>query len=145
MTQTWAWDDLAEDMQVILSDFLDATEAPAVLVAHRLALSRLPQVRLDDEDAPLTAAQAADPRCGLDRGVAYAHAIDPERVAPIVIAGGRWLDGRHRVFAARARGQTHIWAFDLTGQVAPAFTQGGLGALLPAPAPTQPRRSRSPR
>lgn len=151
-SRTVAWIDLPDDMRCILGDFLihpgtGDLVPPAHLQATQIELSRLPFYPLDDEHAPLSEQAAEDE--GQDRGVAYALRINPVKAPPIVLAHDWWLDGRHRVYSARARGDTHIWAFDLTGLVAPRFNASspdfsgyGLGGIQPATEPQNTPSSR---
>ena len=130
------WADLPPDMQVILSDYLMAPGLadwvePDGLWARPQAVADLPQVPLDDEDEPLSADEA-DAQ-GVDRGVAYAQAMDLSKTPPIVTAFGRWLDGRHRVFRARELGQPWVWAFDLSRLISMSALQNiyKLGEITP--------------
>lgn len=136
------WSALPEDMQVILGDYLrlDGITNPEGLWAAPLAVARLPRALLDDEDAPLSAEEAD--AAGVDRGVAYARAMVLDATPPIVVAHGHWLDGRHRVFAAREQQREWVWAFDLTEQMPDGLgTFFHLGSLGPEP----PSRRRRPR
>lgn len=144
--------DLYEDMQVILGDCL-AKEGclwkamPENLEAVVIPLSCLPLAGLDDDDAPTLLSRDEADEAGYDRGSAYAQAMVMANTPPILIADGRWMDGRHRVHQARALGETHIWAFDLSG--IGCAQVGGLGPLVSDPyveseKPAKPKARRSP-
>lgn len=114
-----AFADLPEDMQCLVEQLvLDADEdavIPAMLPLGTVPLAGLPDLPLDD----------------LERGEAYALDMDPDLVPPVLIAEGHFLDGRHRSFAARARGVERIAAIDLSGIVPPAAARGhSMGRVL---------------
>jgi len=144
MRRWFRLDSLPEDMQVILGDYLEASGNvdPEGLWATPVAVSRLPRVLLDDEQEPTLAQRSANR--GVDRGVAYALAMRVEKTPPIVMAHGRWLDGRHRAFAARAQGVATLWAFDLSAHMtaAQAAWFGGLGEVAPEGVEATPGRRR---
>lgn len=62
---------------------------------------------------------------GVDVSGYPAHAVAsylPEELPPIVIAGGKLVDGGHRVAAAQRRGSRFLRAIDLTGVIDPEST-----------------------
>jgi hypothetical protein len=94
---------LPEDMRVLISDFVQWHDEDRIIPAHLptriLNLDQLPSIPLDE----------------YDRGTAYALEMQPGETPPIIIAHGKFLDGKHRVFSARHRGDKQIEAIDLTG------------------------------
>ncbi|MCE6957734.1 hypothetical protein LAZ40_01495 [Cereibacter sphaeroides] len=115
-----AYEDLPEDMQVLILQFtLDYDET--IVIPERLRLGTIPVDGLPV--VPLD-------RSGRDRGVEHAMDMDLLQVPPILIAHGCFLDGRHRTFAARSRGQASLVAIDLTG-IAPleAVEANGMGKV----------------
>jgi hypothetical protein len=94
--------DLPPDMHDILQGFFGemSLDVPAELGVKQLPLSLFPDVELADgiHDA---------------RGVEYAKKMIGQAVPPIVVWGGHWLDGRHRVWAAKSGDHDVIDAIDL--------------------------------
>jgi hypothetical protein len=103
-----AYADLPYDMQTLIAQFItdyDPTiDIPARLPLGTIPVAGLPRVPLDR----------------YDRGRAYALAMDLNDTPPLIIAGGQFLDGKHRVYAARAKAVKHLPAIDLSG-IAPAY------------------------
>jgi hypothetical protein len=98
--------DLPEDMRVLLADFCEKPDSwsdnsdiiPEVLPVVTIPLAHLPDVPLDP----------------FDRGEAYALEMEREDVPPIIICSGLFIDGKHRVWAARRRGDREIEAIDIS-------------------------------
>lgn len=99
----WWWNDftyvseLPGDMQQFVTD-MSRQGFLEVFPRRRVPLSQIPVIPLD-------------PR---DRGEAYALQMPAEGMPPCIEACGYLIDGKHRVFAARARGDTDIEVFDMT-------------------------------
>ena len=95
--------DLPPDMQDILGSFFEefGERLPAALATVTVPLNRFPDVPLAD---------------GLidERGIEYARAMIGAEVPPVIVYGDLWLDGRHRVWAAKQDGKTEIKAFDIS-------------------------------
>lgn len=97
---------LPEDMQDQLWPIFEEVglEPPEWLPVRRLRLSALP------DDYPL-------PEVDVDgRGLHHARGMPSvDQLPPIVVSTDLWLDGRHRVWRARADGAETIAAIDLAG------------------------------
>lgn len=101
-----AYADLPEDMRVLISQFLEDADIeevePHQLVLARIPLSDFPDVPLADGDFD-------------DRGVPYAmDMIRQKNLPPIIVEDHQWIDGRHRVWAAKQEGRKYITAIDLS-------------------------------
>ena len=90
---------LPEDMQVLLADYGAIYGAPAT--REHLFTDKLPLRKIPLANFPITE-------------------LDPTRIIthnpnlpPVIVHGKVWLDGRHRVAAARKAGETTITAIDL--------------------------------
>lgn len=128
MSGTVAFASLPQDLQVLISDFVDGGTGEGVVPEV------LPLVTVDVRDIPVV---PLDP---FDRGAAYAMAMNAGEIPPIVVAEGRFMDGKHRTYAARLKGWSMLSAIDLTGLIHPrmleANSMGSLrGTADPAPAP----------
>ena len=102
---TIAFKDMPDDMQDILCGFYaeSGSEPPKQFVAKMISLDAFPEVALADGH--------------LDkRGEAYALEMVGQAVPPVLVYGKKWLDGRHRVWAAKRSGFGSILAIDLIGQ-----------------------------
>jgi hypothetical protein len=96
---------LPDDLQTLLFELFDlqGLVLPVTLPLRTLPLRRFPDLGWD-ELAP-----------GDERGPAYARAMAyAPNLPPVLISGTTWLDGRHRVWAARYRHDAFIDALDLT-------------------------------
>ena len=99
---TIAYADLPDDMQTLLFELFDDEnrDAPEEFPLVDVAVSRFPETEWNEGD----------------RGEDYARdMMGADDLPPVVIAGDNWLDGRHRVWAAKQEGRTHIQAIDLGG------------------------------
>ncbi len=47
------------------------------------------------------------------RDRAYAEAMEGQRLPPAIVCGGKWVDGRHRVWLWRRTGMKHVPCIDL--------------------------------
>ena len=97
-------DELPEDLQMLLFQIfeLDDQDLPESLPLVCLPLTRFPDLGF--------ALGAYD-----ERGEAYARDMfGVPDLPPVVVCGKQWLDGRHRVWAAKQQGHTHIDAIDLS-------------------------------
>lgn len=107
--------DLPDDMQVLIADLLEIAGQHLLLATHerdgrlnlnievpvvRIALATLPNVPIGTNKQD-------------NRTKAYAQAMFGQDTPPIIISGQQWLDGRHRVWAARQAEQEFITAIDL--------------------------------
>lgn len=101
-------DQLPDDMQDILMQFFEhcGKELPTHLPVKKFDISRFPVVPLADGVLD-------------ERGVKYAKKMVGESLPPIIVCGRFWLDGRHRVWAARSGGEMNIHAIDLDAILAP--------------------------
>ncbi len=111
-----AFADLPEDMQVLIGDFLELEEDdhPAALLVTFVDVDTLPYVALDERD----------------RGEAHARDMDLSKTPPILIADGQFLDGKHRLFQARATGVERLPAIDLSGLVSDHMLRcNGMGEI----------------
>jgi hypothetical protein len=105
-TSTCHVSQLPEDMQVLISDFVEdslGAEGLEQLSLHQFQLYSLPLVVF--------------PRVGMwtdYRDRAYSEAMIGQKVPPIVLCNGHWLDGRNRVWAARESGQATVKCIDLS-------------------------------
>jgi hypothetical protein len=119
---TVRFDALPEDMRVLIEQFVldfDPTATiPGEIPLVSLAVADLPEVELDESD----------------RGTAYALRMRPGETPPIIVADGCFMDGKHRVFAARARGDDRIVAMDLSGVIpARAILMNSMGPVGAGP------------
>ena len=55
----------------------------------------------------------ADPKHGDERGIEYAKDMIGEKVPPVIVSGDLWIDGRHRVWAAKKENKKTLQAIDL--------------------------------
>lgn len=103
---------LPDDMWEFISNQFDAhgLEMPVALPVRAIPTDAFP-------DAALPGPEDAD-----DRGELHARLMMGQNVPPVVVNGQVWLDGRHRVWAARREGLLRVNAVDLS-------------AWLPAQAP----------
>ena len=91
---------LPHDMQVLIEQILDANGQPWDLMENtnfkieKISLNRFPDLPLDDPD----------------RNEEYSMRIPR---FPILIADDQWLDGHHRVWAAKQRNEKFISAINL--------------------------------
>lgn len=113
------FDALPPDMQVLLDDFIRGcgrdVSIPALLPLVEVAVDNIPVVPLDP----------------FDRGPDYALRMDLELTPPIVVAEGHFMDGKHRVYAARSCGRLKLTAIDLTGLIDPVMLErNSMGQLL---------------
>lgn len=105
LTRSVVVDELPDDMQDLLFQFfeLDDQELPDSLPLVRLPLTRFP-------DLDMVMSQ------GDERGETYARDMfGVPDLPPVIVSGKQWLDGRHRVWAAKQQGHTSIDAIDLSG------------------------------
>lgn len=127
--RTIAHDELPPDIAELVGAFISGPDDDE----HYLPPTTLPLVTLDMARMPETAFDAGSD----DRGAAYAMAMGRD-VPPIIVADGHVLDGRHRLYAARQRGDATIDAIDLSGLAHPtSLAADSLGTIQP-PAPTAP-------
>lgn len=105
MTRRIKFSDLPDDMQVLISEMVSASEHSNLLprieehsfVRHSLLLSSFPRMHVFTDY----------------RDRAYALEMVGAMLPPIVVCGAKLIDGRHRVWAARKQGITKIRALDL--------------------------------
>lgn len=98
---------LPEDMQVLIFDLVECYGTDnqlAGLTDHVFTLREIPVSSLVDP-------QPTDP--GDERGSEYVDAMVGLDLPPIVVYRNNWVDGRHRVLAARKAGTQTIQAIDL--------------------------------
>ncbi len=118
--RTVRFSDLPHDMQVLIDDFVRGIDEKRRLPA------RLPLIEVETARIPVV---ALDP---FDRGEDHAMAMDLDEVPPIIVAEGRFMDGKHRAHAARRRGRASLTAIDLSGIIDPKMLDyNAMGALLP--------------
>ncbi len=135
--RTIRFDDLPDDMQVLIEDLVCQTAVASGTVGNdREIPDELPVIAVDIADLPDV--PVADPEAdGDDRGIPYAREMDPGEVPPILVADGLFLDGRHRVWRFRDLGLATIQAIDLTGiadpTMAAANSMGPVGGTSPSP------------
>lgn len=117
---------LPDDMQVMILDLaftvgdLPDTDASSKRIARtRLPLMEIPLGFFPDIDP------ASDDNDERDFESYAETAMD--KYPPVVIAHGNFIDGRHRVWAAREQGEETIKAIDISCLVPP--TLEGLGAM----------------
>lgn len=93
---------LPDDMQDILMSFFGEfdQDVPAQLPTKLIKLSRFPDAKLADGVHD-------------ERGVDYAKDMIGQAVPPIIVYGDTWLDGRHRVWAAKNERKAQIEAIDI--------------------------------
>jgi N12 class adenine-specific DNA methylase len=107
-TRTVSYQDLPEDMQVLIADLCgrvdDLDESRLTFKVFALDISAFPVV--DVENDPQDTRYLAD----------YLG-VPMDCFPPVVVVGEYWLDGRHRVAAARAQGIETIDAIDVTSLV----------------------------
>jgi hypothetical protein len=119
--ETYKYDDLPESMQVIIQDWAENSIIPKRLKYCLIALSTLPNVPVNKE---------TDSDFDGVRDEVYALKMDLNKVPPIIIANGVLMDGRHRVFSARAKGLKEIHAIDLTGVITERMSRiDGIGPI----------------
>lgn len=102
---------LPDDMQQLLIDWFDfyaGTPAPNILPLVSLPINQFPPVSLDP-----------------DRTIP----INVQYLPPIVVSGDIWMDGRHRVAAARQRGDAVITSIDLGSFSIKPFSADYIGIL----------------
>jgi hypothetical protein len=112
--------DLPEDMQSLLGQIAidsrskewksEASFAKIDLPLYILPLSAFP--RIDPEHDP-----------GDDRKFEDYLNTAMEDFPPVVIAHGYFIDGRHRVWAAREKGEGEIWAVDASKVLGKRFVE----------------------
>lgn len=93
--------DLPEDIQVLIADFIgDELDPDTEYSVLEIPTDAFPRVTGDTLD--------------LARGVPHAAAMtDWKNMPPVLIHGDKWMDGRHRVYAARVQRQPVVQAIDL--------------------------------
>lgn len=120
-SESVAYSSLPPDMQDIVAQYLEMAgwEIPAMLPTRVIPLSAFPDMELADGYTD-------------ERGEAYAAEMIGQKVPPIVVAGNTWLDGRHRVWAARKEGRLGMVAIDLGADLMQALPRNAstMGALL---------------
>ena len=104
--------DLPEDKQDILMSFFGefGQDTPSRLPVRSLPVSAFPNVKLADG-------------VNDERGESYAQEMIGKKVPPIIVYGNDWLDGRHRVWAAKQEGKETIDAIDLADLLPPDATK----------------------
>lgn len=104
--------DLPEDKQDILMSFFGefGQDTPSRLPVRSLPVSAFPNVKLADG-------------VNDERGESYARKMIGKEVPPIIVYGNTWLDGRHRVWAAKQEGKKTIEAIDLANLLPPDATK----------------------
>jgi hypothetical protein len=123
------YQDLPEDMQVLIADLCGRVDDPdnggVTFAVFALDISAFPVV--DVEDDPRDTQYLVD---YLD--------VPMDCFPPVLVLGEYWLDGRHRVAAARAQGIEAIDAIDVTSLVDDVHLQRlegwSLGRLSRTPA-----------
>lgn len=75
-------------------------DVPAKLATQLIKLSRFPDAKLADGVHD-------------ERGIDYAKDMIGQAVPPIIVYGDNWLDGRHRVWAAKSEHKREIEAIDI--------------------------------
>lgn len=132
---------LPDDMQVMILDLaftvgdLPDTEGSQ----KRIARTKLPMMEIPLEFFPEIDPASDDN----DERDFESYAKTPmDEYPPVVIAHGNFIDGRHRVWAARAQGEETIKAIDVSCLVPP--TLRGLGRML-LPRGTKLQKCRLPR
>ena len=109
------------DMQELLRCFFEEAgldEVPSQLLLREIPLACFPDASLADGliDA---------------RGDAYARdMMQASRLPPIVVQGGSWLDGRHRVWASKQMGRLWCTAIDLEPYLGSAHSSLVIGDLI---------------
>jgi hypothetical protein len=96
---------LPEDLQVLICDVVgssDDDELLAKMETHCFAIREIPIEAFPDISI------WTDYR---DR--AYAEAMEGQRLPPAIVCGGKWVDGRHRVWVWRRTGMKHVPCIDL--------------------------------
>lgn len=99
------FDELPDDMQVLLVQFFEGggVDVDNVdLSRYEFTILKLPLKLF-----PIV------PICTDDRDLAYATAMVGKLLPPVIVSGKQWLDGRHRVWAARQVHDTHVEAIDI--------------------------------
>lgn len=132
--RTVAFDDLPDDLRVLIYDLVTQVLDGRGHASDngRTVPPRLPLVTLDVDDLPSVELDEHD------RGPAYALAMDPDLVPPIIVSDGHVVDGRHRIHRHRETGRARIEAVDLTGIADPTMVEANsLGTYLAqgSPAP----------
>jgi len=103
--RTCTLSDLPEDMQILISDFIEEASGQHGLTAagnHHFQLLTLPVAAFPEVE------MWTDYR---DR--AYSEAMIGKKLPPVIVCGRNWLDGRNRVWAARKTGRFTVDAIDL--------------------------------
>jgi hypothetical protein len=120
----WHISDLPEDLQVLIYDFVEVGLGEAGLrnlEAHRLRVKTL--------------ATTAFPEVEMwtdYRNRAYSEAMVGRELPPVVVCGDKWLDGRHRIWAARVGRKTTVDCIDLA-DIGLSIALEHLGALSSKP------------
>jgi hypothetical protein len=106
--RTVSYQDLPEDMQVLIADLCgrvdDLDDSRLTFEVFAIDISAFPVVDVDDDPQ--------DTRYLVDH-----LGVPVDCFPPVLVLGEYWLDGRHRVAAARAQGIETIDAIDLTSLV----------------------------
>jgi hypothetical protein len=115
-----AFRSLPPDMRTLIgqlvSDLDPDREVPEMLPLIAVATADLPEVPLDEHD----------------RGSVHARAMNLDSVPPILVADGQFLDGKHRLFAARESRRETLAAIDLSGIADPRLVAAnGMGPVGP--------------
>ena len=121
--RTVTFGELPEDLQVLIAQFFDIRQQTKELAKLEQGEPMTVEEWDVDKFPEVNVAAVEDP--GDERDERYALDI-PHNEHPILVNGKEWLDGRHRVWAARQRGQKKIKVIDLK-----KYGLGPVGALGP--------------
>ena len=112
--------ELPEDLQVLIYGLVEDS-------LGELGGRRLEAHRFLVKQVPLSAFPIA--KMWTDyRSSSYAKAMIGQNLPPVIICGEKWLDGRHRVWAARQSGKIKVDCIDLS-EIGASFHTQGLGTL----------------
>lgn len=118
---------LPDDMQVMILDLaFTVGDLPDTDASQgRIARAKLPLMEI-----PLAYFPEVDPSSEDNDERDFESYVETpmEDYPPVVIANGNFIDGRHRVYAARQQGEESIKAIDISCLVPP--TLEGLGPML---------------
>jgi hypothetical protein len=121
--RTVTFGELPEDLQVLIAQFFDIHQQTKELAKLEQGEPMTVEEWDVDKFPEVNVAAVEDP--GDERDERYALDI-PHNEHPILVNGKEWIDGRHRVWAARQRGQKKIKVIDLK-----KYGLGPVGALGP--------------